>query len=109
MAHAVKIDSALLRQIQNTVADLRNTDPPSFERHIRKLAKLLHSPGINEIAEKLTKNIDLNAWLKASAADDSDRLIWPTDRDEEFGITLKLIDKCGEEPRWATNWLAFTI
>jgi hypothetical protein len=108
-AATVKIDPTLLRQMQNTVTDLRNTDQPSFERHIRKLARLLHSPGISEITAALTKNTDLNAWFKASGADTSGLLAWPTDRNEEFGIIIKLIDKCAEQPDWATSWLAFKI
>ena len=114
MADAPTIDPALLRQIQNTVNDLRSTDYPSFERHIRKLARLLHAPGLNEISEELAKEIDLESWLRAGAETmgsmvGSARLEWPADHTQQLGTFIRLIDKFAQDPDWAVRYFAFVF
>ena len=94
--------------------DLRRTDYPSFERHIQKLARLLRAPGLSEISDELTKDIDLDAWLKAGEATigsmvGSGRLDWPADQKQELGTVVKLIDRCAENPEWAIHDLAFNF
>jgi predicted nucleotide-binding protein len=105
------IDQKLLRQIENTVNDLRSTDYPSFDRHIKKLAGLLHAPELAEITEKLTKDIDLNGWLEAGASRmssmvGSGKLDWPADQEQELGTVIKLVDKFAEMPDWARAYFA---
>jgi hypothetical protein len=56
---------SVLRQIENTITDLRWADRPSFARHIKKLSRLLHAPELDEMTCKLTEGTDLEAWLKA--------------------------------------------
>ncbi len=52
MPDAPKVDPVVLRQIENTVSDLRSADYRSFERHGRRRARLLYAPGLNEISEE---------------------------------------------------------
>jgi predicted nucleotide-binding protein len=96
---------APLSEIQDTVEDLRHTDYKSFERHIRKLARLLHTPILGEISDNLVKGVDIDAWLKASET--TQRLEWSSDPKLELGTTIRLIDKCAETPDWGVHWLAF--
>ncbi len=105
------IEQKLLRQIENTVNDLRSTDYSSFDRHIKKLAGLLHDPQLAELTGDLTEDIDLTAWVEDGASRMSSMvgsgdLRWPTDRKEELGIILKLIDRFAEEPKWASLYFA---
>jgi len=114
MADTPSIDPNVLRQIENTVNDMRSTDYPCFERHIRKLAHLLHTPGLSEITDELTKDIDLDAWLKAGEATigsfvGSGRLEWPADPKQELGTVIKLIDRSAENPNWAIQYFAFNF
>jgi len=105
------IDQRLLRQIKNTVNDLRSTDYPSFDRHIKKLAGLLHAPELVEITEKLTQGIDLDGWLEAGASKmssmvGSGKLEWPADEPQELGTVIRLVDKFAEMPDWASVYFA---
>ncbi|MDR4461512.1 MAG: hypothetical protein MRJ67_13515 [Nitrospirales bacterium] len=100
---------SILRQIENTVSDLRWADVPSFTRHIKKLSHLLHDPELEEMSRKLTDGIDLDAWLKAGEATQggmigSARLQWPTTQNEELGIVILLIDRFAEKPNEALNF-----
>lgn len=103
---------SVLRQIQYVTNDLLNTDYASFERHIGKFARLLHTPPLAAISDDLTKNVDFDAWLKTSEATvgawvGSGRLAFPSDRNQELGIKLRLVDKCATEPEWVAS--SFTI
>lgn len=111
MEDTPKIDPALLLQIQNIVDDLLRTDYPSFERHVKRLARLLRAPGLRKISDELAKDVDLDAWLKAGESTvsgwvGSGRLEWPADPKQELGTVIKLIDKFAELPDWAVHYFA---
>lgn len=93
-----RIDEGLFRQIENTVLDLRRADHGSFDRHIQKLSRLLHAPGLDQVSQALVQDVDLDAWLKAGAATagsmaGSARLPWPSDLKQELGLVIELIDR----------------
>ena len=62
---STNIDPTILRQIENVVSDLRNSEYQSFGKHVKKLSPLLHSPELEPATARLTKDIDLEGWLKA--------------------------------------------
>lgn len=79
---------SIFRQIENTVADLRWADTASFNRHIKKLSRLLHAPQLEAKTQELVEGINLEAWLKAGEATQggmvgSARLEWPTNQKDE--------------------------
>ena len=103
------IDQGMLRQIENTVTDLRRAEYNTFAQHIRKLSRLLHSPALEEINRGLTDGIDLEAWLTAGVATEgsmagSARLEWPSDPEKELGTVVLLIDKFAGNPDEATGF-----
>jgi hypothetical protein len=104
-----KIDPSILRDIENTVVDLRSADYNSFARHIRKLSRLIHSSELDEITRNLVKAIDLDAWLDAGYATQggmvgSAQLEWPSGAEEELGIVVCLIDRFAEQPDKASEF-----
>jgi hypothetical protein len=96
------IDPAIFQQINNTIFDLQSSGYNTFERPIKKLARLLHSSELEPITHKLTEGIDLDAWIKAGHATQggmvgSATLDWPTEPEKDLGTVILLID------RFATN------
>ena len=99
----------ILRQIENTVTDLRWADHSSFSRHIKKLSRLLHSPELAAISAELTEGVDLEAWLKEGHATQggmvgSAELEWPVDHNAELGTVILLVDRFAEDPKHALNF-----
>lgn len=100
---AAQINQSTLRQIENTVNDLRRADYNTFSRHIRKLSNLLHSPELDDISRRLADGIDLEAWLQAGRATQgsmvgSATLEWPHGIKEELGTVVLLTDRFAEDP-----------
>jgi predicted nucleotide-binding protein len=100
---------SVLRQIENTITDLRWADRPSFARYIKKLSRLLHAPELDEMTCKLTEGIDLEAWLKAGEATQggmvgSATLEWPEDQREELGLVVLIIDRFADNPDAAVDF-----
>lgn len=103
------VDQALLRQIENTITDLRRSEYNTFGRHIKKLSRLIHSPELETINTRLTADIDLQAWLDAGEATQggmigSATLEWPEDHQKEIGTVIKLVDSFSENPDNATSF-----
>lgn len=93
---------ATLRQIENAIFDLQSSDYNNFDKHIGKLARLLHSPELDPLTLTLTAGIDLDAWLKAGEATagsmvGSARLEWPAETEKELGTVVLLIDRLAEK------------
>jgi len=95
-------DPGIVSQIENTVTDLRHADFNTFERHIKKLSRLLHSPDLDGITCELVEGIDLDAWLQAgystSGMTGSSRLEWPSETEKELGTVVLLIDWFSQNP-----------
>ncbi|MCB8884021.1 nucleotide-binding protein [Acidisoma cellulosilytica] len=99
----------LFRQIENTVSDLRRSEHTSFDRHIKKLSRLLHSQELEEITQQLASRVDLESWLAAGHATQggftgSAKLEWPSDLSDELGTVIQLVDRFSQEPREAINF-----
>lgn len=97
------MDTTIFRRIENTVDDLKWADMQSFGRHVKKLSQLLHSEELEPITGELAALVDLPAWLEAGKATQgsmigSASLDWPTDRREELGMNIALIDYFAEDP-----------
>lgn len=103
-----QVDQTLLRQIENSVTDLRRAEYNTFGRHIKKLARLLHSVELEQINQELTAEVDFPAWMAAGEAAQgglgSTELEWPEDHRQELGTVLKLIEYFSEDPDRATGF-----
>lgn len=103
------LDQNLFRQIENAVTDLRQSENNSFGRHIKKLSRLLHEPGLDAVTQTLANLADLDAWVAAGEATQggmvgSAKLEWPSDSKQELGLVIRLIDRFAEKPEYATNF-----
>lgn len=96
------IDPTIFRQIENTIFDLQSSDQNTFDKHIKKLARLLHSPELEPITNGLIGGIDLDAWINAGAATGlqmagTAKLDWPAEPEKELGTIILLIDRFAEK------------
>jgi Predicted nucleotide-binding protein containing TIR-like domain len=97
------IDRTIFRQIENVVSDLRSSEYNTFDRHIKKLSRILHSETLQPITDELVRGVDLDGWIKAGEATQggmvgSASLTWPSDPEEELGLVILLIDRFAEKP-----------
>jgi predicted nucleotide-binding protein len=97
-----KIEPSILRQIENTVTDLRAAEYNTFDRYTKKLSHLLHSPELEPITSKLTDDIDLESWIDAGLASQGGMLgtatlNWPHEPEKELGTNILLIDRFAEK------------
>ena len=98
-----KIDQGVLRQIENTVSDLRRAEYNTFGRHVKKLSRILHSDDLDPVTCKLAETVNLDAWLEAGERTQggmigSAELEWPSSEEEELGLVVQLIDRFSEKP-----------
>jgi hypothetical protein len=98
-----------MRQIENAVTDLRNSDYQSFGKPFKKLSRLLHSPELEPLTAKLTEGIDLEGWLEAGRATQqamigTATLEWPSEHAKEVGTVALLIDRFASNPHLALDF-----
>lgn len=98
---AVPIDPTVFREIENAIFDLQSSDFNTFDKHIKKLARVLHSPGLEAVNTSLVDGIDLDAWIKSGEATQrgmvgTATLDWPADPAKELGTIIRLIDRFAE-------------
>jgi hypothetical protein len=68
-----------LKEVRDAVSDLRRADYQTFDRHAQKLSRLLSTAPLDEISNPLTKDIDLEDWLKAGENRIDRRPAWFSD------------------------------
>ncbi|CAA2137667.1 TIR domain-containing protein [Methylobacterium bullatum] len=93
----------LFSQINNAVLDLQSAQLQSYDRPLRRLAGLLSHPDLAAANEEITKDIDLDDFLKKSEETQggmvgSANLLWPEDQKQTLGLTLLLIRSFAENP-----------
>lgn len=96
-------------EINNAVLDLQNSQLQTFERPLKKLAKLLRHADLEPYNEELTKEVDLDAFIAESEETGggmvgSAQLAWPDDPKKTMGLTLLLIERLANDPGYATNF-----
>lgn len=95
-------DLDLFVQINNAVLDLQSAQLQSYERPLKKLAKLLRHPDLEAANQKLTDGCDVDAFLEGQkrrgGMAGSDHLEWPDDPEQVLGLTLLLIEKFAAKP-----------
>lgn len=103
-----QMDPGIFRQIENAINDLQSSDYNTFDKHIKKLARLLHSPDLEPTTSKLIENIDLDAWIEGGEATQGGmvgtaKLDWPADTEKELGTIILLIDRFAKGSHDALN------
>jgi predicted nucleotide-binding protein len=92
------MNDELFKQMNNAVLDLQSAEYQTYERPLKRLAKLLRDPSLEKINHELTVNVDLDLFL---AENDShvagmvggDKLNWPDETEQTIALTWLLIQK----------------
>ena len=94
---------AALRELNNAVIDLQAADYNTYARPLKRLAATLTSDDLEPFTHKLKERVDFDAFLASASRGGmvgSDSLNWPTDREEELGLAIILIERGAESPEW---------
>ena len=96
-------------EINDAVLDLQNSQLQTYERPLKKLAKLLRHTELEPYNEELTKEVDLEYFIAESEKTKggmvgSAKLVWPDDLKKTMGLTLLLIERLADDPRYATDF-----
>ncbi len=88
----------LFKQMNNAVLDLQSAEYQTYERPLKRLAKLLQDPSLAEINLSLTKDVDLESFLsendsRVAGMVGADKLDWPDDSEKTLALALLLIYK----------------
>jgi predicted nucleotide-binding protein len=94
--------SDLFKQINNAVMDLQAADYQGVERPLKLLARLLNNADLTAVNDKLTFEINVDAFLHASrktggSMAGSHSLCWPEDPREDLAMRLLLIRKLADQ------------
>jgi len=95
----------VFNQINNAVLDLQGADYQTYDRPLKALDRLLQHPDLQKVNEELTRDVDLDAFLKDGDASGgsmvgSQRLPWPEDTRAILGLSLLLIQKFAVDPEF---------
>ena len=97
-----------LQEINDAILDLQRAEYDTFGRPLKRLALILESSDLKPITDKLKGSVDFETFL--AGADDraatagSGSLNWPTNREEELGLALILIERGANNPRWFSDF-----
>jgi len=99
----------ILDELTNAVLDLQSSQLQTYERPLKRLASLLKNEEIEAFTLQLTKDVDLEKFLAASSKTaggmvGSHKLLWPEDQNSVLGLTILLIYKFSEDPRYVLNF-----
>jgi len=98
----------LFEQINHAVLDLQGSELQTYQRPLKKLARLLQHSDLEGINAELTEGIDFDAFMQRSEQSQqgmrgSAQLAWPDDHRGTLGLSLKLIEWLGEDPERAPH------
>lgn len=88
----------LFKDINNAVLDIQSADYQGIGRPLRQLGRLLRHADLQHINQKLTEDVDLDAFLAASEQSRRGTLQWPEDTREDLALRLLLIQKLCKDP-----------
>ncbi|WFU01952.1 nucleotide-binding protein [Rhizobium sp. CB3171] len=94
----------LFTQINNAVLDLQGAQYQTYQKPLKTLARLLRHDDLAAANAKLTSGLDLEGFLKGQDSDQGGMgegtIEWPEDPEETLGLTLLLIFKFADDPRF---------
>lgn len=96
-------------QINSCILDLQVSQQQTFDVPLKKLARILASPELEEVNRKLTADVDLEKFLldsekSGSSFSGSHSLAWPDDDSARLGLTILLIPRLAADPQYALNF-----
>jgi|SRR5215217_221373 len=96
-----------LADLNNAVLDIQSADYNTISRPLKKMAKALADPELKAINDELTSGLDFDAFLQRQEHHSGigrDELEWPTDKNEELGLTILLIERAAANTDWFVNF-----
>lgn len=99
----------IFQSMKNCIFDLQRADAQNYQQPLKQLARLLNSNSLQAVNERLTRNIDLNAFLAKSEDTESSMagsavLQWPDEQREILGLKVLLIGKMSADDSFALNF-----
>lgn len=99
----------LFDEINNAVLDLQSSTLQSYEKPIRKLARLLRHDDLASINTALVKGLDIDDFIQkgeesSGSFSGSAKLPWPDDDRQALGLTLLLIFKFASAENFLVNF-----
>ncbi|HBK4690804.1 TPA: nucleotide-binding protein [Serratia marcescens] len=99
----------IFQSIKNCVFDLQRADVQNYQHSLKQLARLLKSENLQAVNERLTRNIELDAFLARSEETESNMagsavLQWPEEPADILGLKLLLIEKMAADNDFSFNF-----
>ena len=96
-----------VRELKNAVLDLQASEYNTYVRPLKRIVKALASDDLKPFTDKLKAGVDFHAFLedanKGGSMVGSASLNWPTNREEELGLSIILIERGAKDPDWFLN------
>lgn len=97
-----------LQDINNAVLDLQSADYNTYVRPLKRIADILVSDDLKAITEELKAGVDFDAFMNTAneggSMVGSASLNWPTNRKEELGLSIIVIERGASDPNWFLNF-----
>ena len=99
----------IFSELNNAVLDLQASQLQTYERPLKKLSQLLEHEELASANHELTSDVNLDEFLAASETTGggmvgSSKLLWPDNPKQCLGLTILLLKKLANNPRYATSF-----
>jgi predicted nucleotide-binding protein len=99
----------LFAQINNAVLDLQSAQFSTYAHPVKTLGRLLRHDDLAAANARLTKGLDLDAFLSGNpeyrgSMVGSGRIEWLEDREKTLGLQYLLVQRFAENPEFMTNF-----
>jgi len=98
----------LFSQLKNAALDLQASDYQSFERPLKTLGRLIRSAELADSNATVKSLAEYDDFISESDREGgmvgSHQLKWPTDPVACFGLTIELIERFADDPKFALNF-----
>lgn len=100
--------ASALTDINHAILDLQAADYNTYERPLKQLAHALQDESLRAINEELREAVDFDQFVKDSEGGGgmrgSEHLDWPLEKEKVLGLTLVMIERAADDPRWFLNF-----
>lgn len=97
-----------LQELNNAVLDLQTSDYNTYVRPLTRMSDTLASDDLKAITDNLKAGVDFGAFLAAAniggSMVGSASLNWPTNREDELGLSIIVIERGANDPSWFSKF-----
>lgn len=98
-----------LKALYNGINDLRSADFNTYTRPLKRIARELKSDDLKFVTNELKGKVDLDAFIsganKGGSFAGSKSLNWPSEREEELGLSILIIERSAEDSNWLMTFV----